>query len=100
MWDVSVKLSEDQKHIKRNEAITSSKLCLSFKTARNPPLYFLTHLVFSGFDATMYYNNPVLEYCGKWQNGLDIRINYDSMTAEELKLSIPKDWDVSFGEVA
>ena len=88
-WDIK---GEDINVIQIDE----DRIIISFDTAWGPPLQFYEHLEELGFEVVGMYYEPGMAFCGIYNNGYDEYYEYDGMTYEEVKATIPDELDDCF----
>ena len=88
-WDVtcdSVEIDEDGLGFSGN-----------FDSAWSPPVPIAEALAEQGFEVTLYYYEPGMGYCGKWEDGFDDYHEYSGETSDTVRAAIGDDLDDMFG---
>jgi hypothetical protein len=88
-WDVtcdSVEIDEDGLGFSGN-----------FDSAWSPPVPIAEALAEQGFEVTLYYYEPGMGYCGKWEDGFDDYHEYSGETSATVRAAIGDDLDDMFG---
>jgi hypothetical protein len=88
-WDVtcdSVEIDEDGLGFSGN-----------FDSAWSPPVPVAEALAEQGFEVTLYYYEPGMGYCGKWEDGFDDYHEYSGETSATVRAAIGDDLDDMFG---
>ena len=68
-----------------------------FDSAWSPPIGVMEALVEQGFEVTLYYYEPGMGYCGKWEDGVDDYCEYGGETSETVRAAIGDELDDMFG---
>jgi hypothetical protein len=68
-----------------------------FDSAWAPPVGVCQALVEQGFEVTLYYYEPGMAYCGKWEDGCDDFVEYGGETADTVRAAIGDELDDMFG---
>ena len=68
-----------------------------FDSAWSPPIGVMEALVEQGLEATLYYYEPGMGFCGKWENGFDDYREYNDETSETVRAAIGDELDDMFG---
>ena len=68
-----------------------------FDSAWSPPIGVCEALVEQGFEVVLYYYEPGMGYCGKWEDGFDEYYEYSSETSKTVRAAIGSDLDDMFG---
>jgi len=69
----------------------------SFDSAWSPPIGVMEALTEQGFEVTLYYYEPGMGFCGKWQDGDDEYIEYTDENSETVRAAIGDELDDMFG---
>ena len=88
-WDVScdsVEIDEDGLGFSGN-----------FESAWSPPVPIAAALAEQGFEVTLYYYEPGMGFCGKWEDGSDDYCEYSGETSETVRAAIGDELDDMFG---
>ena len=88
-WDVScdsVEIDEDGLGFSGN-----------FESAWSPPVPIAAALAEQGFEVTLYYYEPGMGFCGKWEDGSDDYCEYGGETSETVRAAIGDELDDMFG---
>lgn len=92
-WDVD---QFDSDGIEYDEELKTNVIRLSFETAWSPPLNFYENMLKQGWDITAYYMEEGMNFCGKWEDGVDYQYEIPE-TAEEADDILPPDLNDRFG---
>lgn len=68
-----------------------------FDSAWSPPIGVMEALVEQGFEVTLYYYEPGMGYCGKWEDGVDDCYEYGGENSKTVRQAIGADLDDFFG---
>jgi hypothetical protein len=68
-----------------------------FDSAWSPPIGVCEALVEQGFEVVLYYYEPGMGYCGKWEDGFDEYYEYGSENSKTVRAAIGSDLDDMFG---
>jgi hypothetical protein len=68
-----------------------------FDSAWSPPTGVCEVLVEQGFEVVLYYYEPGMGYCGKWEDGYDEYYEYSNETSKTVRAAIGSDLDDMFG---
>ena len=68
-----------------------------FESAWSPPIGVCEALVEQGFEVTLYYYEPGMGYCGKWEDGYDDFYEYGNEKAATVRAAIGDELDDMFG---
>jgi hypothetical protein len=69
----------------------------TFDSAWSPPVPIAEALAEQGFEVTLYYYEPGMGYCGKWEDGFDDYHEYSGETSATVRAAIGDDLDDMFG---
>lgn len=69
----------------------------TFESAWAPPLGVAAALVEQGFEVTLYYYEPGMAYCGKFEDGSDDYYEYSGENSKTVRASIGDELDDMFG---
>jgi len=69
----------------------------NFDSAWSPPVPIAEALAEQGFEVTLYYYEPGMGYCGKWEDGFDDYHEYSGETSATVRAAIGDDLDDMFG---
>ena len=68
-----------------------------FDSAWSPPIAVCEALVEQGFEVVLYYYEPGMGYCGKFEDGSDEYYEYSDENSETVRAAIGSDLDDMFG---
>jgi len=68
-----------------------------FDSAWSPPIAVCEALVEQGFEVVLYYYEPGMGYCGKWEDGSDDYYEYSGENSNTVRAAIGSDLDDMFG---
>jgi hypothetical protein len=68
-----------------------------FDSAWSPPIGVCEALVEQGFEVVLYYYEPGMGYCGKFEDGYDEYYEYGDETSKTVRAAIGSDLDDMFG---
>jgi hypothetical protein len=68
-----------------------------FESAWSPPVGVCEALVEQGFEVVLYYYEPGMGYCGKFEDGYDEYYEYSGETSKTVRAAIGSDLDDMFG---
>ena len=68
-----------------------------FDSAWSPPMGVAEALVAQGYEVTLYYYEPGMGYCGKFEDGNDDYCEYSGETSTTVRAAIGDDLDDMFG---
>ena len=68
-----------------------------FDSAWSPPIGVCEALVEQGFEVVLYYYEPGMGYCGKFEDGYDEYYEYSGETSKTVRAAIGSDLDDMFG---
>ena len=68
-----------------------------FDSAWSPPIGVAEALVEQGFEVVLYYYEPGMGYCGKWEDGCDEYYEYSGENSNTVRAAIGSDLDDMFG---
>ena len=68
-----------------------------FDSAWSPPIAICEALVEQGFEVTLYYYEPGMGFCGKWEDGIDDCIEYGNEKSDTVRAVIGDELDDMFG---
>ena len=68
-----------------------------FDSAWSPPIGVCEALVEQGFEVVLYYYEPGMGYCGKWEDGFDEYYEYSGENSKTVRAAIGSDLDDMFG---
>ena len=68
-----------------------------FDSAWSPPIAVCEALVEQGFEVTLYYYEPGMAYCGKWEDGCDDMYEYGTENSQTVRAAIGDELDDMFG---
>jgi hypothetical protein len=68
-----------------------------FDSAWSPPIGVCEALVEQGFEVVLYYYEPGMGYCGKFEDGYDEYYEYSDETSKTVRAAIGSDLDDMFG---
>jgi hypothetical protein len=68
-----------------------------FDSAWSPPIGVCEALVEQGFEVTLYYYEPGMGYCGKWEDGCDDMYEYGNENSQTVRAAIGDELDDMFG---
>ena len=68
-----------------------------FDSAWSPPIGVCEALVEQGFEVVLYYYEPGMGYCGKFEDGYDEYYEYGSENSKTVRAAIGSDLDDMFG---
>ena len=68
-----------------------------FDSAWSPPTGVCEALVEQGFEVVLYYYEPGMGYCGKFEDGYDEYYEYSNETSKTVRAAIGSDLDDMFG---
>ena len=68
-----------------------------FESAWSPPIAVCEALVEQGFEVTLYYYEPGMGYCGKFEDGYDEYYEYSDENSKTVRAAIGSDLDDMFG---
>ncbi len=88
-WDVScdsVEISED-----------GLEFSGTFESAWSPPMGVAQELVDQGFEVTLFYYEPGMGYCGKFEDGCDDYYEYSGENSQTVRAAIGDELDDMFG---
>ena len=68
-----------------------------FDSAWSPPIAVCEALVEQGFEVVLYYYEPGMGYCGKFEDGNDEYYEYSDENSETVRAAIGSDLDDMFG---
>jgi len=68
-----------------------------FDSAWSPPVGVAEALVEQGFEVVLYYYEPGMGYCGKFEDGSDEYYEYSGETSKTVRAAIGSDLDDMFG---
>ena len=68
-----------------------------FESAWSPPTQVCEALVEQGFEVVLYYYEPGMGYCGKFEDGRDEYYEYSDENSETVRAAIGSDLDDMFG---
>jgi hypothetical protein len=69
----------------------------TFDSAWSPPVPVAAALAEKGFTVTLYYYEPGMGFCGKWEDGSDDYYEYSGETSATVRAAIGDDLDDMFG---
>jgi hypothetical protein len=69
----------------------------TFDSAWSPPMGVAAELAEKGFTVTLYYYEPGMGFCGKWEDGSDDYYEYSGETSATVRAAIGDDLDDMFG---
>lgn len=76
-------------------ALETNSITLLFDTAWSPPIAFYEALVEDGWEVHGYYYEPGMNFCGRFDNGIDDYFEIPA-TSDEVIEEIPSDIDECF----
>jgi len=68
-----------------------------FESAWSPPIAVCEALVEQGFEVVLYYYEPGMGYCGKFEDGYDEYYEYSDENSKTVRTAIGSDLDDMFG---
>jgi hypothetical protein len=68
-----------------------------FDSAWSPPIGVCEALVEQGFEVTLYYYEPGMGFCGKWEDGIDDFYEYGGEKSDTVRDAIGDELDDMFG---
>jgi len=68
-----------------------------FDSAWSPPIAVCEALVEQGFEVVLYYYEPGMGYCGKFEDGSDDYYEYSGENSNTVRAAIGSDLDDMFG---
>jgi hypothetical protein len=68
-----------------------------FESAWSPPIAVCEALVEQGFEVVLYYYEPGMGYCGKFEDGYDEYYEYSDENSKTVRAAIGSDLDDMFG---
>jgi len=86
-WDVEATL------IERTEFMIKAV----YDSAWAPPIVFYNYLCSIGFSVRALYYEPILNFCGIFDNGEDTYYDIMGMNSEKIKETIPEELEKEFG---
>lgn len=92
-WGVKWDVKGDEVQVVQ---IDDDRVILTFDTAWGPPIALYEYLEEQGYEIVGMYYEPGMCFCGIYNNGFDEYYEYNDMTYEEVKASIPDELDECF----